>query len=46
MKPLKCYLLAAWCAWNGHEPVPGTRYSIVYGTHVQCICCKHCRKVL
>jgi hypothetical protein len=46
MKPLKCYALAVWCLWNGHTPVPGTRYSIVHGRRVECICCQHCHKVL
>lgn len=46
MKPLKCYALAVWCLWNGHVPVPGTIYSIVYGKRLDCVCCKHCHKVL
>lgn len=46
MKPLKCYAWRAWCLWNGHVPVPGRRYDIVYGRHTDCVCCKHCHKVL
>lgn len=46
MRPLKCYALAAWCAWNGHDAVAGTVYSWVLGRRVKCLCCSRCRKVL
>jgi hypothetical protein len=46
VKPIKCYVLAVWCAWNGHEPTDGTRYSWVLGRRVKCVCCSRCRKVL
>jgi hypothetical protein len=46
MKPLKCYVFSLWCLWNGHERVPGFRYSIAYGEHIPVTCCKHCHKVL
>jgi hypothetical protein len=46
MKPLKAYVWRAWCVWNGHQPVPGTYFSVVYGKRMPCICCSKCRVIL
>jgi hypothetical protein len=46
MRPLKCWAWKPVCAWNGHKPVPGTRFSRVYYRHVECLICDRCHKVL
>lgn len=34
------------CLWHGHEPTLGIYYSPTYGRYMDCVCCKHCLKVL
>lgn len=46
MRPLKCWIFKPWCWFNGHEPVPGTFYSVAYGKRIPCTCCKYCRVIL
>lgn len=46
MRPLKCYVLALRCAWEGHDPVPGSVYSWVLGRRIPCVCCSRCHKVM